>query len=224
MKAQAGRARRGAALTRKGAAASASEAGYHHGDLQEALIAAAEEILASEGIEGFTLREAARRAGVSPAAPAHHFGNAAGLLVAVGLRGYAELTEELRKAGAAAPSPLERLVAQGVAYVRFALKHPGRFELMFSNKRALAGDNRLKGAGHAAYDEMERALAALMGPGAEADIRLAAIAAWSLVHGFAKLALEGKFDQPKGERDREKIIRTTLRPMLDYLFSLRNRL
>jgi hypothetical protein len=63
-----------------------------------------------------------------------------------------------------------------------------------------------------------------MGPGAEADIRLAAIAAWSLVHGFAKLALEGKFDQPKGERDREKIIRTTLRPMLDYLFSLRNRL
>src|SRR6266480_4541178 len=72
------------------------ESGYHHGDLQEALIAATEAILADHGAERFTLREAARRAGVSPAAPSHHFGNAPGLLTEVAIRGYDELAATLK--------------------------------------------------------------------------------------------------------------------------------
>lgn len=195
---------------------------YHHGDLQEALIAATEEILAKEGAESFTLREVARRAGVSPAAPSHHFGNATGLLVTVALRGYAELTRMLKEAGADGDSPVERLHAQGAAYVRFALQHPGRFEIMFSHRQRLAGDDRLKGAGRAAYAELERTLEACVPAGHANAARLAAVAAWSAVHGFAKLAVEGKFDQSvdsKGnEKGREKVIKAILEPMLDYLW------
>jgi AcrR family transcriptional regulator len=193
--------------------------GYHHGDLREALIAATEDILAKEGAEFFTLREVARRAGVSPAAPSHHFGNAAGLLVAVGLRGYAELTRMLQEAGEGGGTPIVRLHAQGAAYVRFALKYPGRFELMFSNKRRLIGDDRLKGAGRAAYEEMERTLGELV---PAKDARVAAVAAWSTIHGFAKLAIEGKFDAAgKGS---EKVIKGVLEPMLEYLWPVKGRI
>jgi AcrR family transcriptional regulator len=187
--------------------------GYHHGDLREALIAATEDILAKEGAEFFTLRAVARRAGVSPAAPSHHFGNAAGLLVAVGLRGYAELTRMLKEAGEGAGTPIERLHAQGTAYVRFALRYPGRFELMFSNKRRLIGDDRLKGAGKAAYEEMERTLGEVV---PAKDARVAAIAAWSTIHGFAKLAIEGKFDA--AGKSSEKVIKGVLEPMLEYFW------
>src|SRR5687768_5541186 len=76
---------------------------YHHGDLQAALIAAAEDVLAEKGVSGFSLREAARRAGVSPAAPAHHFKDARGLLTAVAARGFQRLTETLIQAADAAP-------------------------------------------------------------------------------------------------------------------------
>jgi AcrR family transcriptional regulator len=194
---------------------------YHHGDLQEALIAATEEILAKEGAESFTLREVARRAGVSPAAPSHHFGNATGLLVVVALRGYAELTRMLQEAGASAATPVERLHAQGAAYVRFALQYPGRFEMMFSHRQRLADDDRLKGAGKAAYAELEHTLEACVPEKNPQAARLAAVAAWSAVHGFAKLAVEGKFDQSvdgKGEKGREKVIKAILEPMLAYLW------
>src|SRR5271165_4982256 len=90
---------------------------YHHGALQDALIAATEAILAERGVEGFTLREAARRAGVSPAAPAHHFGDAKGLLSEVALLGFKEFGDALRRADEGAGSdPDRRLYAQGLAY------------------------------------------------------------------------------------------------------------
>ncbi len=91
---------------RKGAAARQR---YHHGALKDALVAAAEAILLESGVAGFSLRAAARRAGVSPSAPAHHFGDAAGLLAEVAARGFEELARDLRDAeergGADACSP-----------------------------------------------------------------------------------------------------------------------
>jgi AcrR family transcriptional regulator len=165
---------------------------YHHGDLQDALIAATEEILAIEGAEGFTLREAARRAGVSPGAPAHHFGNASGLLTEVAIRGYNDLAHALKKAASQDASPKQRLHAQGVAYVRFALRHPGRFRLMFSNSRLLSDDERLGIAAKSAYLELKSVVAGVVGT-APKEVETVAIGAWSAVHGFATLALEGKF-------------------------------
>src|SRR5688572_4310334 len=101
---------------------------YHHGDLRRALVEATEALLAEKGPEAFSLREVARRAGVSPAAPAHHFGDAGGLLAAVATAGFdglaAALTAGEAKGGA---DPRRRLREQGVAYVEFALGHPGRF-------------------------------------------------------------------------------------------------
>src|SRR3984957_8613475 len=109
---------------------------YHHGDLRRQLIAAAEQIIVERGVEGFTLREAARRAGVSPAAPAHHFKDAKGLLTEVALLGFREFGAELEaadKAGGTDPGRGRRLQAGGD--VNFALKHPARFQLMFRDDK-----------------------------------------------------------------------------------------
>ena len=99
---------------------------YHHGALREALILATESLLAERGAEAFSLREVARRAGVSPAAPAHHFGDASGLLTAVATSGFEALSAALEagdaKGGGDARAALR---GQGQAYVRFALQHPG---------------------------------------------------------------------------------------------------
>jgi AcrR family transcriptional regulator len=198
------------------------EPGYHHGDLQEALIAATEAILADQGAEGFTLREAARRAGVSPAAHSHHFGNAPGLLTEVAIRGYDALAATLKQAAAKKGSERQRLHAQGFAYVEFALTYPGRFQMMFSNKRLNADDERLRTAARTAHREFEIVLDDVIGHEPRATPKLAkaaATAAWSTVHGFAKLALDGKFGAADTEAGRREIM-ASLRQVLDYLWPL----
>src|SRR6202011_5603350 len=114
---------------------------YHHGDLRRQLIAAAEQIILERGVDGFTLREAARRAGVSPAAPAHHFKDARGLLTAVALLGFREFGEALVKADkGGGTDPARRLHEQALAYVRFALEPPARFQLMFRHEKLDTAD------------------------------------------------------------------------------------
>src|SRR3546814_8767721 len=99
----------------------AAHGAYHHGALRAALIEATEAILAERGLEGFTLREAARRVDVSPAAPLHHFGSAAGLLTEVAILGFEALTQYLRTGAQAGGSNAgARLRSQGMGYVRFA--------------------------------------------------------------------------------------------------------
>jgi AcrR family transcriptional regulator len=204
------------------------ESGYHHGDLQEALIAATEAILADQGAEGFTLREAARRAGVSPAAPAHHFKNAPGLLTEVAIRGYDALGAALKQAAAGQGSEHQRLQAQGLAYVSFALKYPGRFQMMFSNKRLIADDERLRRAIKAAHHEFDIVVDELIAKesarqsarealAAPRQAKIVAALAWSTVHGFAKLALEGKFGAAGTDAGRREII-AMLRQVLEYLW------
>ncbi|MES2105424.1 MAG: TetR/AcrR family transcriptional regulator [Pseudomonadota bacterium] len=169
---------------------------YHHGALRESLIAAADDILRERGVEGFTLREAARRAGVSVAAPAHHFGSAAGLLSEVAILGFAELARYMKQAAGDLQGPA-RMRALGMGYVRFALAYPGRFHLMFRHDLLLTGDARLENAGQAALAEVEQAVRLHQGLAADAPIDKAAhtilLIAWSTVHGFAHLALDGKF-------------------------------
>ena len=172
--------------------------GYHHGDLRLALIQATDAILRERGVEGFTLREAARRAGVSAAAPGHHFGNSAGLLTEVAILGFQELTRSLQQSSAIEPATA-RLRAQGLDYVRFALTHPGRFHLMFRHDLLLAEDDRLEAQGEAAFGELEQTIRALraLPPGQPIDAasRAVLLGVWSTVHGFAHLALDGKFDR-----------------------------
>jgi len=186
-------------MTDETSEAAAPRQPYHHGDLQRALIAAAEAILIERGVEGFTLREAARRAGVSAAAPAHHFGSAAGLLTEVAVLGFETLTRYLREGAAGGGAdPAARLQGQGMGYVRFARAHPARFLLMFRKDRLSWQDGRLRAAGQAAFAELQDVVRAYRGIAAGQPLDRAALAtvlaAWSTVHGFAHLALDGKFD------------------------------
>ena len=175
-----------------------AERGYPHGDLRDALIRAADELLAERGLEGFPLRETARRAGVSPAAPSHHFGGTAGLLTEVAALGWAELARRLA-AAAETGSTAERLKAQGVAYVRFAVDFPGRFHLMFRHEMLLRDQPSLDQATGAAWNALERTVLALRGQTAgeelDAEGEAMLIGIWSTAHGFAHLTLDKKLSR-----------------------------
>lgn len=182
----------------KAAAASAGTASYHHGALRDALLAAAERIVDRDGVAGLTLRAAAREAGVSHAAPTHHFGDLAGLvseLAAIGFRRFAAALHAA--ADAEGDAAARRLDAMGRAYVAFATAYPGLFTLMFRSER-------LDPSRPALNEAMTTAAAALAGavgarrPRGPAVSALAAAAdtvrAWALVHGFATLLLDGRLD------------------------------
>lgn len=197
--------------------------GYHHGDLRQALIAAAEQLVVERGVDGFTLREAARRAGVSPAAPAHHFKDMRGLLTEVALLGFRDFANALeaadRRGGA---DPQARLREQGAAYVAFALQYPGRFFLMFRHDKHDRENADFVAEARRAYRVLEDAVRAGTGtpPGAALSEAgqgfLRAI--WSIVHGFAHLALGGELGiAPETKRGRTLILETLLPAMLQHL-------
>ena len=170
---------------------------YHHGDLRAALIAATEALLVERGPDGFSLREVARRAGVSPAAPAHHFGDAAGLLTAVASLGFEGLTAALREGVArGGTDALAALRGQGMEYVQYALAHPGRFRLMFRDGM-LHPDPGLQQHADAAFEELAAGVRRAAGVKSAAQMKPAhwnaVVTLWSLVHGYAHLAIAGRF-------------------------------
>lgn len=171
----------------------AQDGHYHHGDLKAALLAAAEDVLRERGLEGFTLRECARRAGVSHAAPAHHFGGLGGLFAEFAAVGFDRLRQTMQAYRAAAgPDPVAQLHAAGQAYIDFAIGNPEHFRLMFRRDKLDQQNARLQLAGEGAFDELKSALATAMGKPANADLTAQQLAAWSTVHGFATLLLEGQ--------------------------------
>jgi AcrR family transcriptional regulator len=174
---------------------------YHHGALREALLEAAESILLEQGIQGFTLRACARRANVSHAAPAHHFGDVRGLLTsfaAVGFNRMADLMKERRDA--AASDPVEQLVAVGQAYIDFALHHRAHFQLMFQQDRLDAEDASLQAAAQRTAQMLSEAMVEVTLqrglPQSELPARM--LLAWSAVHGFSTLVVEGQCTQAFG--------------------------
>src|SRR5215467_5353629 len=173
---------------------------YHHGDLRAALLRAAVEAIGQAGPAAMSLREVARRAGVSHAAAAYHFGDKAGLLTAVAAQGYRMLTEELRNARDSGRGFLE----VGVAYVRFAVSHRAHFEVMYRPELYRPDDAEIRQA---------RAGAAVLlyGTGSpDAEQLAAGAAAWSLVHGLATLWLNGNLPPQLGT-DPEEITRRIAR-------------
>jgi AcrR family transcriptional regulator len=182
---------------------------YHHGDLRRALLEAALQAIAEVGPAAVSLRDLARRTGVSHAAPAHHFGNKAGLLTAVAADGFRRLAATLREAHEATGSFLE----VGVAYVRFAVTHPAHFEVMFRPELYHPDDPELVRARDAARALLyPPAGEAANSPNGGGDVR-AGVAAWSLVHGLATLWLNHNLPPQLGD-DPEQITREVAR----YLF------
>ena len=190
---------------------------YHHGDLAATLIAAAERVIDERGVEGFTLRECARRAGVSHAAPAHHFGDVRGLLTEVAASGFERLTLAITTAVSRERAADKRLIAGHLAYVRFAITHPALFRLMFHSCHVNRATARIGPAGDAAFATLRQAVADVRGR-AHQPIRASEawrdpglLGQWSLVHGLATLAMEGQF----GSNPTRKSLIAAIRAALD---------
>ncbi|MBT2899335.1 TetR/AcrR family transcriptional regulator [Streptomyces sp. McG3] len=172
---------------------------YHHGDLRRVILDATLDAIATNGPGALSLRDLARRAGVSHAAPAHHFKDRTGLLTAVAAEGYALFADAL----AGAPDLRER----GVAYVRFAATHPAHFQVMFQPDLHRTDDPDLLAARARATEALRAGVADLPPAGRGEDDRLAGVAAWSLAHGFATLLLSGNLADAMEGRDPEETFR-----------------
>jgi len=155
---------------------------YHHGDLRAAILTEAARLVAERGADRVSLRELAREAGVSHAAPAHHFTDRRGLFTALAAQGFQMLAAAL--AGAR-----PRFLDAASAYVRFAIEYPGHYRVMFDRSLLDASSGELAAAEAAAGAELSRGVASLSDKHAQSDPGGAQLAAWSLVHGFSMLWL-----------------------------------
>jgi AcrR family transcriptional regulator len=180
---------------------------YHHGNLREALLEAALRLISEVGPTAFTLREVARRAGVSHNAPYRHFRDRDELMAAVSTQGYGELTRAMLDAGAQEADALARLKRAGRAYVSFALRRSEHFTVMFDAPTSKPTDkpcfppSKMKSKYPAAAAAAEQSFRTLLnfvaacqqeGTLPAGDTRQLALLAWSMVHGIAKLAITGR--------------------------------
>jgi AcrR family transcriptional regulator len=170
---------------------------YHHGNLREALLDAVGEIISEKGVGGVSLREAARRAGVSHGAPAHHFGDKLGLLTAYSTRGFEQFGERMRDAAAAAETPTDKIVAVGFEYLRFATEERAYFEVMFRSDMHNSDDTDLIDCSIGAFSVLTTIAEELAAEWSQAeatidvDPELVALRSWSMVHGLATLWIDG---------------------------------
>jgi AcrR family transcriptional regulator len=186
---------------RPGAAAAPAgmESSYHHGDLHGALLKAAETVLERDGLQGLTLRAVAREAGVSHAAPTHHFGDLAGLVSELAAIGFGNFNATMAAASATGTTPVESALARARAYLAYARARPGMYRLMFRTERLDMTRPALREAAHAAF----AGLASAVGTRHAGNVALDALTmdqaaqiarTWSLVHGFTMLALDGRLN------------------------------
>ena len=179
---------------------------YHHGDLRRALIDAASRVLEAEGPSALSLRAVAREAGVSPAAPYHHFKDKTELLEAVAHEGWTLLDQALAAAKAKAPSARDAMNELGVAYVCFARENPALYRVMYDTARDREDlPDQMQGDKDSAYCKVRDTLIEAGADPREAlDIELATTAAWCSAHGLAEMAGFKQFQHLKdacgGER------------------------
>jgi AcrR family transcriptional regulator len=182
---------------------------YHHGDLPAALLSAVESAVAEQGVSGVSLRDVARRAGVSHGAPGHHFGSKAGLLTAFAIAGYQLLAESvIGEIAASQPADgASELAAIGRGYVRFALGHPAHFDVMFRLDALNPADGEFVAASETAYElltaTIERCRAAGRLHGRSPEV--VAVSAWSLVHGLSALWISGRLSERITEQDPQRL-------------------
>ncbi|WP_109474436.1 TetR/AcrR family transcriptional regulator [Ornithinimicrobium cavernae] len=169
---------------------------YHHGDLRRAMLEAAATAIAADGVDRLSIRGLARATEVSHTAFRHHFGDRRGLLTALAAQGYAGMTQALRAVDRTGP---EGFLETGVAYIEWALAHPAHFQVMFRPDLVDEADPALQTALGELAGALMLGVADFSGRPSEGAPRTnpLALAAWSLTHGFATLALAGNL--PSGE-------------------------
>jgi AcrR family transcriptional regulator len=167
------------------------ERGYHHGDLREDLVRAALELIKEKGPAGFTFADAARWAGVSPAAPYRHFRDRDELLADVAKRGFALFSETLQKAwGEGKPSTAEAFKRIGAAYLNFARKEPAYYAAMFEAGVNIGADPELREAAERSFNSLRMAaeiLVAKMPAKGRPPASMVALHIWAMTHGIASL-------------------------------------
>lgn len=156
--------------------------GYHHGNLRTVILDRARAIIAQRGVDALSLRAVSTEVGVSHAAPRHHFASRQALLTAIAAQGFTDLAEAIEQAQGSDKS----FLSTGLAYLRFALDQPAAFEVMFTPTLLDRDDPELVAASARALGHLQAGAA---DAGSDADAT--ALAAWSLIHGFAQLARSG---------------------------------
>jgi AcrR family transcriptional regulator len=183
---------------------------YHHGQLRSALLEAAGRLVEEKGAMQVSLREIARVAGVSHAAPYHHFSDREALLAELATDGFHALGDSLRRGagGTAESDSLAKLQGAGVAYVRFAVENPEVYRLMFG---ALLSDRsrhpRLQAAADAAFGVLLDLMEGRRGETGPVAMNPVALATWSTVHGLASLLIEGLLSRETESVPAEEIAR-----------------
>jgi len=169
--------------------------GYHHGDLKEALVRAALELIAEKGPAGFTFADAARWAGVSPAAPYRHFSGRDELLADVARRGFDQFAQALAKSwDEGKPDVMSAFDRLGKSYLDFAKREPSYYSAMFEAGVPLDTDPQLREASETAFAVLRAAaekLVALMPPKGRPPALMVALHIWSMTHGIASLFARG---------------------------------
>lgn len=178
---------------------------YHHGNLKEALIEAARRFIAERGVGGFTLVDAARLVGVTPAALYRHFRGREALLEEVAGRGFADLAERLSRALTSRGTPLERFTRMGEAYLAFAEEEPGYYAAIFETRGGtVAQPSDRPGP----FDLLVEALQSTFPDGfGGIDPRFIALEVWALSHGLATLAAAGQLPKGPGIPDKYELLR-----------------
>ena len=199
---------------------------YHHGSLREALLDACAEIIKEHGIGFVSLREVARRARVSHGAPAHHFKNKAGLLTAFATQGFERMARSVLEAVADTGPKDGAAVLEilGAAYVRFAVENAEQFSIMFRPASLEDSDPAFRVAREAAYGVLVSTMHRCAREGflEGLEVELAAIAAWSIVHGLASLWLSGRLEDRVRDTDPARVAAAVSRLFVDAV--LRKRL
>ena len=170
--------------------------GYHHGNLRQALIDGAKDLIAEKGPDGFTLRELARRVGVSHTAAYRHFADKDALLAAVAEEGFRRMGEAFDRAVRGSSDPMETFTAVGLAYVRFAVDNPANFQVMFRMADCMPDVPSLQEASDGSYQVLLDQVQAAQDAGIvrEGPVELLALTAWSTVHGLARLLVDKAVD------------------------------
>src|SRR5689334_6805617 len=169
--------------------------GYHHGNLREALIRAALELIAAKGPSGFTFAEAARAAGVSPAAPYRHYRDRDALMADVARHAFEMFEAALKQAWAGgAPDPFKAFERVGRAYLAFARQQPAQYSAMFESGLSFAAFPELHAAGDRAFDVLKESCAVMVATMPEdkrPPVLMMALHIWAQAHGIASLFARG---------------------------------
>lgn len=179
-----------------------SKKSHHHGNLKEALVIAGLELLQSGGPEALSIRKLAIKAGVSHAAPAHHFANLTALQSALMAEGYKTFAASMRsELEISSDDPRERILAAGRGYLKFAMDNVGLFNLMFGGTPRNHDDANLNHAAEDAYDVLREICAPIVEGEGGSEINELMI--WSLIHGLARLMLHSKRESISPEQSFE---------------------